>query len=541
MVEVLPALISELQSRGFRQLGRTKDRWIKFEGPLQTAEGEFQCDFSVDPDFFSLPIVKLKQLPPKLGPVTPHLGASGWLCYLTPNSVVLDIFDPIGQTLKCLEEAERVLECILRGEMVQDLTEEFLVHWFSEFCVFDVQKMKRGEIPAFCVISPRGVRTPVLTDNIERTVRKIDALNFQPKRQMMLGYLVRSVAQPRPSQLAWPPNTVADILSWQRELDKGCARKIQQRIAEAYRQKQIGAVIFIQSPQLNYGFQVHFDQSVLEDDKFQRSRGTERLFSFRVTRLVAMRIDEHYIAQRSIPSMRTLAGLKIALVGCGTIGGYLADMLAKMGAGTGGGNLTLVDFDQLMPENVGRHRLGLRYFTMNKALGMSIMLELDAPGISVRMLDVDVRKAHLGDIDLLIDATGEEALGHWLSAHYSSVVPMLSVWVEGPGTAVRAILKTPGDGACYRCLSTHTRLGQFPTIEGGVPYVMAGHGCEGLYVPFPATVSIQAAALGAEMALAWANGKTAPALRTKITDSAFKSATPDCDPPRMESCPACSS
>jgi hypothetical protein len=42
-----------------------------------------------------------------------------------------------------------------------------------------------------------------------------------------------------------------------------------------------------------------------------------------------MRIDEHYIAQRSIPSMRTLSGLKIALMGCGTIGGYLADMLAK--------------------------------------------------------------------------------------------------------------------------------------------------------------------------------------------------------------------
>ncbi|UVL82705.1 ThiF family adenylyltransferase [Pseudomonas sp. B21-028] len=65
-----------------------------------------------------------------------------------------------------------------------------------------------------------------------------------------------------------------------------------------------------------------------------------------------MRIDEHYIAQRSIPSVRTLSGLKIALVGCGTIGGYLADMLAKMGGGIGGGNLTLVDFDQLMSETL---------------------------------------------------------------------------------------------------------------------------------------------------------------------------------------------
>ncbi|POD32325.1 ThiF family adenylyltransferase [Pseudomonas syringae] len=541
MSEALPNLISEMQSRDFKHIGRTPERWIWFEGPLKTVAGDYQCKLTVDPTFFSLPVVSLKELPPELGPVTPHLGSSGWLCYLTASSVVLDIFDPIGQTLKCLAEAERVLGCILKGEMVEDLTEEFLVHWFSQFCVFDVQNLKRGEIPAFCVISQRGVRTPVLTDNINRTVRRIDALNFQPKRQMMLGYVVRTVAQPRPNQTAWPPNSVADILIWQRELDKGCARKIQQRISEAYRQKHADAIIFIQSPTLNYGFQVHFDQSILSDEKFQRSRGTERLFSFRITRLAAIRIDEHYIAQRSIPSMKTLAGFKIALVGCGTIGGYLADLLSKAGAGTGGGKLTLVDFDRLMPENVGRHCLGLRYFNTNKALGTSIMLEFDSPGISVRALEVDVRKAHLGEMDLLIDATGEEALGHWLTANYISSTPMLSVWVEGPGTAVRALLKTAGEGACYRCLSTHTRAGQFPTVEGGVPHVMAGHGCEGLYVPFPATVSIQAAALGAEMALAWANGKASPSLRTKITDSMFTSATLDCDPPKVEVCQACSS
>lgn len=219
-------------------------------------------------------------------------------------------------------------------------------------------------------------------------------------------------------------------------------------------------------------------------------------------------------------------------MGCGTVGGYLADLLAKAGAGTGGGKLTLVDFELLMPQNVGRHRLGLPYSLKDKAFGVCKMLQIDSPGIEVRPLAVDVRDAHLGDIDLLIDATGEEALGHWLAAKYVSSTPMLSVWIEGPGTAIRALLKKPGDGACYRCLSTYSKAGQFPTVQGEVPHVMAGHGCEGLYVPFPATVSIQAAALGAEMALAWANGKTNPSLRTKITDSGFTLATADCDPPK---------
>ncbi|WP_434136934.1 ThiF family adenylyltransferase [Pseudomonas luteola] len=541
MGKALPDLIAEMRLRDFKHFGRTSERRILFEGPLKTTEGEFQCDFIVDPTFFSLPIVKLKALPSTLRPVTPHLGGNGLLCYLTADSVVLDIFDPVGQTLRCLAEAERVLGCIIRGEMIEDLTEEFLVHWVSQFCVFDVQTLTRGKIPAFVVVSPSGARIPVLTYDIERTVHKVDALNFLQNRRKTVAYVVGSVAPPRPSQTAWPPETVADILIWLRELDKGCARKVQQRVADAYRYKQIDAVIIIQSPKLNYGFQVHFNQSILADERFERSRGTERLYSFRITRLAAIRIDDHYIAQRSIPSMKTLAGLKIALVGCGTIGGYLASLLSKAGAGTGGGQLTLVDFDKLMPENVGRHFLGLRHFNCNKAFSTSSMLNFDSPGISTRPLEVDVRQAHLGEIDLLIDATGEEALGHWLTANYVPATPLLSVWVEGPGTAVRGILKTPEEGACFRCLSTYTRQGRYPVVKEGVPYVMAGHGCEGLYVPFPATVSIQAAALGAEMALAWANGKNSPSLRTKITDSAFTSATADCNPPSIEGCPACSS
>lgn len=541
MVEVLPNLILELQSRGFTHLGRTPSRWLRFEGPLNTSEGVFDCDFSVDPSFFSLPVVKLKKLPATLGSVTPHLGVNGWLCYLAANTVVLDIFDPIGQTLRCLAEAERVLGCVLRGEMVDDLEEEFFVHWYSQLCLFDMQKLERGEVPAFCVISKTGARTPVLTDDLERTVAKIDALQLHQKRQRMLAYVVGSSAQPRPSQKAWPPETVADILSWQRELDKRCARKIQQRISEAHRLKLKDALIFISTPKLNYGFQVHFEQSILDDEKFKLARGTERLYSLRVTRLTAIRIDEKYIAQRNIPSLKTLAGLKIALIGCGTIGGYLADMLVKAGAGTGGGKLTLVDFELLMPQNVGRHRLGLPFAFKNKADGIATVLQNDAPGVSVRALEVDVRDAHLGDIDLLIDATGEEALGHWLTSNYVPSTPMLSVWIEGPGAAVRGLMKTAGDGACYRCLSTYSRVGQFSTVQGGVPHVMAGHGCEGLYVPFPATLSIQAAALGAEMALAWANGKVSFSLRTKITDCAYTLATADSDPPRIKDCPACSS
>jgi len=74
-----------------------------------------------------------------------------------------------------------------------------------------------------------------------------------------------------------------------------------------------------------------------------------------------------------------------------------------------------------------------------------------------------------------------------------------------------------------------------------MPNLMAGHGCEGLYVPFPATVSVQAASLGAEMVMNWANNSHTPSLQTRLIDNNFQLATVNCDPPKQKNCPACNS
>lgn len=254
-----------------------------------------------------------------------------------------------------------------------------------------------------------------------------------------------------------------------------------------------------------------------------------------------VRIDDRYLAQRNIPKLMTLAGKNLAVVGCGTIGGYLSDMLVKAGAGTCGGKLTLVDFDRLLPQNIGRHRLGFPDLLSNKAQAMARELKYQAPGAEIRALPVDVRQAQLGELDLLIDATGEESLGHWLCDHYPHPIPMLSVWIEGPGTAVRALMRTNASGACCRCLWHSNRRGELRSTLAPLPEILAGHGCEGLYVPFPASVSVHAASLGAEMALDWANGIYSPALRTRLIDRAQQLATPDCDPRRNQECPLCNS
>jgi len=123
--------------------------------------------------------------------------------------------------------------------------------------------------------------------------------------------------------------------------------------------------------------------------------------------MVAIRMDDRYVTQRNAPGCPTLAGKKIALVGCGTIGGFLGELLLKAGAGLEDGELALVDPDILFPQNIGRHRLGLNRALQNKAIGLKEELSAAAPTANTRALPVKAEEADLSPFDLIINTTGE--------------------------------------------------------------------------------------------------------------------------------------
>lgn len=534
-------VIEAFKQRGFEFVGKTDDGWFRLHGQLTPPQADTgcPCEVQLDPMFFDLPRIRLLEIPPELPTVVPHLGAGGGLCYLAKGTIVLDIYDPVGQSLACLQRAAVVLGQILKGEMIEDLTEEFFAYWDGWLCFVDIQGEDLGR--QNCIVAQtNGNSLWFITDNEDRTTKKLKSLGYQVTDQTVLTYRIKSSAQPRPLTSHWPPETVADILAWQSTLDSRCRRKIHERIKEGERKKANGVLIIIESPLMTYGFAVLYDrQRKVQKGKLSDRRDSS--YGLKAMPVSVVRIDDRYLAQRNIPKSKTLAGKNLAVVGCGTIGGYLSDMLVKAGAGTGGGELTLVDCDYLLPQNIGRHRLGFPDLLSNKAEAMAKELKRLAPGADIRALPVDVRQAQLGKVDLLIDATGEESLGHWLCGNYPSSMPMLSVWIEGPGTAVRALLRTNASGACFRCLWHSNKRGELRSTLDPLPAILAGHGCEGLYVPFPATVSVHAASLGAEMTLDWVNEVYSPALRTRLIDSTQQLATPDCDPLRDWECPLCTS
>lgn len=531
-------IVSELKDHGLRFVCALSGGWLKLNGMLEANGEAHECEILVDPKLFELPVIRLLKLPLGLPTLVPHIGQAGILCYLAKGSVVPDIFDPVGQILACIERAQRVLSMVLSGRMVEDLEEEFFSYWHGPSFLLDLQNQQLGRQQAFLTKCDEPV-LGVVTDDPIRSAAKLKSIGWDATKQPFTAYRVKTNAKPRPDQKTWPPQTVQQLLAWQCKLDTRCRKKIQERLWEAFSSKKSHAIILIESPLLTYGFLAIFDPP--KDIRQQVPLTRKRMYAQEIMRLSLIRIDDRYLTERNLPGGHTLAGLNLCLVGCGTIGGYLADMLVKGGAGTSGGRLVLIDPEILGPQNLGRHRLGFPNLFKNKAQELKLELQRSSPGAEIAALPVDVRTANLGNPDLLIDATGEEALGHWLASRAAKVTPLLSVWIEGAGLAVRGLLKSRPDGACHRCLSDANRSGEFWVFDEPTPVVMRGQGCEGLYVPFPASASVQAASLAAEMVQDWINGDTGHALRTRTLNQRRKLATPDCNPPQRENCPACGS
>lgn len=533
-MSVIPQLLVALKSIGFqRSTEQQGTTFLIVEGNLKTRFGEVPCRAFIYRSFDSFPLVQLTPVPECLLPIAPHIGAGGFLCYIAKSTAVVDIFDPIGQTLAVLEQAARVLDQIMAGERVDDLAEEFFAYWPGDLLYVDVEGRQSG--PGVLL---EGGCSYAISDDPKRTLAKLAHLPGSLKELAVVVDRVTTRALPRPVPDAWPPKTVKDLLVWQGQLDDACRRKIEARIVKAYRRNWNFAFIVIDSPTMPYAFSTPGLQNI--------PRGSSRdqrlpIYDVPIRLFQLIRIDDVYVTERNIPGHTTLARKRIAMVGCGTIGGYLGEMLVKAGAGTGGGELMLVDNQLLEPGNLGRHRLGGDKLFLPKATALADEIKRVMPASNVRPIDVDAREVNLEGFDLLVDATGEQALGQRLAANHSKKTPILHVWIEGAGVAVRSYIgRHPSEG-CYRCLCDYEYRGDFMAVEGGVEPLFAGEGCEGPYVPFSASVSVQAAALGLDTAMAWVGRKDWPGLSTRVVSRAHEAATADCTILRYPGCPACAS
>ena len=148
----------------------------------------------------------------------------------------------------------------------------------------------------------------------------------------------------------------------------------------------------------------------------------------------------------------TRAPWNVAVVGTGSVGSNIAEMLVRSGIH----HLTLVDPDDVAPENLSRTVYDASQIGQPKVTALSSCLASITPDIAVSTYETSIDEVpnHVwSDSDLVVMATDDAAAEAWLShTLYAAGVPQVSAKMFAKADAGEIALVVPDRGtACLRC------------------------------------------------------------------------------------------
>lgn len=549
-----PALRA-LRERGFKPVS-AKGATRAFDGSLKTRRGDVPIRFEIsDWDLLTYPRITLRQRPSFLPDPLSHVDETGGLCYLRQGSIVLDRYEAGGAVLQCLDAAQKVLEDLAtnpsRGD--QDLQDEFLAYW--QGAQEKPFRVVLGEIGAkaasaqFFVLDPPrlGIKVAmVATDSAECSGFAAAIGAPAPKTSSCKCWILRSAVYPVAPENGLP-TTIKELFDYLNRWDRTLYNGVQRVLEYEKDYLLFPFVAFaIDTPAGWLGF--CFDLAEPYRTGYSKKPRLYKQYLHRkgsgrgVTRLWITEVGSTFVHGRNL-THANLAGKKVVLLGCGAVGGYLAQALVRLGAGTGKrGKLRLIDAGWLGPENLGRHWLGMPGLFLPKGRAMAEELQRQFPHARLEWDEANAAAVApiLFEADLVIDATGDEPVNELVNEAYlrrtSLKAPVLYAWIKGNGECVQALF-VDGSGGCYRCLRVPIDRGErFPVLKR-TP-VTRFVGCHS-FTPYAVAAPMQAAALAAELLGDWLQGDPAPRFRTRTTSNADTRVVRDQDLAPMKNCPAC--
>lgn len=433
----------------------------------------------------------------------PHIFKGGNLC-IFEDSAWIDGDQPI----QVLDEVLRSTKVLLEGESVDDFKDEFNVYWGMQNYGWQVISVDPPEdLPNTFHVAKEAelILISATGDRVRSWYKKRYGQDFTGEIARV-GIKIELDAVLTPKQY---PKTACDLkkLAGQATnpecLDLLCSLMADRpglKFVLFSQKSQKGPVIagswfllpnFRNMKKLGNGFQTKNLNLAI------KYNGNTHLRKIKSVRSHVARVDHDWVHARGA-DMGDFKRNKILLMGCGSLGGYVAHLLTR----TGVGDLTLLDNDIMKPENLGRHILGCDSLGRSKAEALAETLQKQMPHLNIRGVALDWRAAlaqneHLfEDINLIIVAVADLRCELPLNelARATSLPPIIYGWVEAYAIAGHCLLSTPGSG-CRACGIDHTgqwthAVGHF----GGVTLTKEPGGCS-YYQEYGPTALLPVAAM----------------------------------------------
>ena len=167
-----------------------------------------------------------------------------------------------------------------------------------------------------------------------------------------------------------------------------------------------------------------------------------------------------------VPELSFLTSKSAAVIGLGSIGAPIAIELARSGLG----HITLVDFDFVEPGTIVRWPLGFSAVGRQKARSLTLFIGANYPTTKVFPLEyrfgsrsfletdnsTDDLLSALSSADIIIDATAEHGIHHFLSDYANEIKkPFLYAYATAGGYGgLTACLDPTNQVGCWHCLQS---------------------------------------------------------------------------------------
>ena len=220
-----------------------------------------------------------------------------------------------------------------------------------------------------------------------------------------------------------------------------------------------------------------------------------------ITPIHVSNIGKDFLMSRTNSRSSLLSNLNVLIIGCGSIGGYLSDLLIKAGCE----NLSLIDPDILKENNIFRHLLGATFVDYSKVDALSHFFTKSIPHINITPIKSTIeeaiqhKKININTFDFIFSVTGNQNINRWLENYIDSnsiKTTIIYGWNEPLDIGCHSvIIDTKNDGRLsslfrysneYKCIydiSSYTAPNQKITINNS--------GCGGSFIPYGTDISLK--------------------------------------------------
>ena len=547
------SLFQTLSNEGFTR-DRSVTRVHRYKGSLKADRREVSIAITFpNLEFTRLPKLTLLNPAEEAPNVVAHLSTSGELCFARNEDLVLDRYDVEGTALMCLELARQGLErALTHKHLEQEIAQEFPQHWSGKQFYFDILATEHKQAKLYRVSRLQGPllvlsdREDVLKSLIQDKADRKKAISssrpvfvFHSKHDLTFKQDFRQ------------PDSLAEFMVWLESMLPNIRDKAFNEMTRHF-PNHLLTDVFVNAPNGCVGIVANDSHPSVK--AAQRRQGLQRIIHSRiekisVDRYSGTRVDQPFIIRRNMNKHTPLIGRSIALIGCGTIGSHLAKFLVQSGSGFEGGKLLLIDNQSLEPGNVGRHYLGPTNIGESKSNGLMLELNGQFPTANILQVSTDALDCFdlLAQFDLVVDATGEEALSNSINHYFvqqrlhHKVPDVLHVWLFGNGAAAQGLLVDDMKYACFKCLKPdHDGCWRFNPLKSSIEPEQTVAACgEAQFIAYGVAASAMAAALALQIILDWNSRTPTPRMRTIRIEEKDTKEVKNKNPPRSEHCPAC--